>query len=470
MSIAAFLIGTLLATANGWLALRLLEGGTPVLRRMERICAGFVLGGTLTVFIQFLLLNTHLVAITRSGVLLCQIGITTALGIVFFLRRASLREYAPSPPPSPPLSRTAMFATVVLGLWVVMKISTGAFLLTALPPFQDDVINNWNFRGKVLYYAQELTLTLNRGYGVVENKMVSSYPPSIPLLKADYAAVAGQWNEPLVNAMHILWYVCALILLYCALRWHTTRGWALIGTYVLSSLPLYLVHGAVAYADLWLSIHVLFALSIMLRALKEEDTERRTAFFTLFSFTAALTIFTKSEGLALYLPAFTLLFAAVLWQMRGRVKPIRPILTYVILTVLVMLPWLLYKWAHGLPFGNAKSVSLLDLSWHEGVLSAVWLNTFFEGNWLLLFPIFLVLLALKWKRLLHSPLALIIGFLLLVYLFQLFLFLFTILAPEALYQTGYGRGVIQLLPGIVMTGVLLLHERMRTDTDISCET
>jgi hypothetical protein len=354
-----------------------------------------------------------------------------------------------------------MVAATVLGLWVVVKITAGTFLLTALPPFHDDVINNWNFRGKVLYYAQELTLTLNRGYGVVEDKMVSSYPPSIPLLKADYAAVAGQWSEPLVNAMHMLWYVYALVLLYCALRWHTTRGWALLGTYILSSLPLYLVHGAVAYADLWLSIHVLLALSFLLRALKEEHAKRRTALFTLFSFTTALTVFTKNEGLALYLPALTLLFLAAMYKERARM---RPILTYVILTGSVTLPWLVYKWVHALSFGNAKPVSLLDSSWHEGVLSAIWLNTFFEGNWLLLFPLFLALLVIGWKKILRTPLALIIGFLSLVYFFQVFLFLFTILAPEALFQTGYGRGVIQLLPGIVLVAVLLAAPSLGQET------
>ncbi len=459
MSIVAFLIGTLFITAIGWLALRLLEGNAPVLRSTERICAGCILGGTLTAFVQFLLLNAGIVAITRGGVLVCQIVIIAALGgIALFLRRASLQAYAPVPAPSPPLPRWAIAAAVVLGLWIMLKIAAGTFLLTALPPFHDDVINNWNFRGKTLYYAQELTLTLERGYGIVEDKAVSSYPPSIPLLKANYAAVAGRWSEPLVNAMHMLWYACALLLLYCALRWHTTRGWALLGTYVLASLPLYLIHGSVAYADLWLSIHVLLALSFLLRAVKEADTPRRSALLTLFSFAAALTVFTKNEGFALYLPALTLLFAAAMWQMRRKTSLLRPMLTYALLTGAVAIPWLAYKWAHGLPFGNAKPVSLLDLIWHEGVLNAVWINTFLEGNWLLLFPVFLSLLALNGKQVLRSPLALIIGFLLLVYFFQLFLYLFTILSVEALYQTGYGRGIIQLLPGIVLMSTLMLAQ------------
>lgn len=453
MTIIAFIIGTLLTAATGCMTIRLLEGKTPVLRRVERLCAGFVLGGTFTVFVQFLLLNTQIISITRGGVLLLQLGLFLLLGISSFLRRSTLIEIGVSPPPSPPLSKIAIIVSVIIGLWIVVKIIAGTFLLTATPAFHDDVINNWNFRGKVLYYAQELTLTLERGYGVVENNKVSSYPPSIPLMKANYAALAGQWSEPLVNTMSMLWYICALILLYCALRWHTTRGWGLIGAYTLSSIPLYLIHGSVPYADLWLSVHVLLALSFLLRALKEEDLKRRNTLLTLFAFATALTVFTKNEGLALYLPALTLLFIVAIRKMQSRK---RPALTYLILTGSVAIPWILYKWMHGLSFGNAKSVSLVDLSWHENVLRSVWINTFLEGNWLLLFAVFLGILAISWKKMIRTPIALIVGFLFFVYFFQLFLFLFTILATEALNQTGYGRGLIQLLPAIVMVGTLLL--------------
>lgn len=453
MTIIAFIIGTLLTTATGFMILRLLEGKTPVLRRIERLCAGFVFGGTLTVFVQFLLLNTQIISITRGGVILLQLGLVVLLGIALFLRRSTLIEIGMSPPPSPPLSRLAIIVSVIIGLWIVLKIITGTFLLTATPAFHDDVINNWNFRGKVLYYAQELTLTLERGYGVVEDNKVSSYPPSIPLMKANYAALAGQWNEPLVNAMSMLWYICALILLYCALRWHTSRGWGLIGTYILSSIPLYLIHGSVPYADLWLSIHVLLALSFLLRALKEEDLKRRNTLLALFAFATALTVFTKNEGLALYLPALTLLFIVAIRKMQSRK---RPALTYIILTGSITIPWLLYKWIHDLPFGNAKSISLVDLSWHENVLRAIWINTFLEGNWLLLFAVFLGILAISFKKMIHTPISLIVGFLFFVYFFQLFLFLFTILATEALNQTGYGRGLIQLVPTVVLVTVLLL--------------
>jgi hypothetical protein len=83
-------------------------------------------------------------------------------------------------------------------------------------------------------------------------------------------------------------------------------------------------------------------------------------------------------------------------------------------------------------------------------------NTFSEGNWLLLFPLFFGLLAFRWRDA-FGWLLIPTMFFLFVYVGQALLYLFTSLSREAILQTGYARGLIQLMPLIVMLTILLLH-------------
>jgi hypothetical protein len=88
-------------------------------------------------------------------------------------------------------------------------------------------------------------------------------------------------------------------------------------------------------------------------------------------------------------------------------------------------------------------------------------NTFFEGNWNLLFPLLLLLVALARKRLFSSTLAPLSFFVLAAIALQAGLFLFTSLSVEALKQTGLARGFVQLAPLVTMLTVLLLREEMK---------
>ncbi len=465
MTLLALLLGLGLPALAGWTLLRLLEGGSPVLGRSERWLAGGVLGVTLSTFTEFLLLWARLIPLTRTGVLVSSALLLALLSALLFWRRGTLRVPPAPPAPSAPLPPALRILAWILGAWVAAKVATGAFLLTMSPPFQDDVINNWNFRGKVLYFARELTLTMRRGYGIVETGAVSSYPPSLPLLKANLAAIAGGWNEALVNAPHILWYLAALALLFFALRWWLSVGWSLLGAFLLSGIPLYLLHGSTAYADLFVSLHVLIAASALLRSVEEDDPGRRRSLTLIFGLCAGLLTFTKNEGIALYLPVLALCaVAALALQARrgGLGNVLRGWLTATAIAAALLLPWLAYKWTYGLGFGNAKDVSSLALGWQPGVLSAIAKNSFLGGSWLLFFPLIAGSIAYRWRIAFRPPVLLLTLLVLLTYAAQLMIFLFTSLSVEALYQTGYGRGVVQLLPvGCMLITLLLAGKEAR---------
>jgi len=318
-------------------------------------------------------------------------------------------------------------------------------------------VDNWNLRAKVFYHEQTIELLLpGRGDTPAD---VSSYPPTVPLMKTWMATVAG-WNDDAVNAVHLAWFLSALALLYYALRRYLSRMWSLFGIYAIVSMPLYLMHGTNTYADIFMGTHVFAAIILLFHAIRSENPGTRDAFLRTSAVATALLPFTKNEGLLLYLPPILLIVTGYLFMQRRNLTArdiSRTALWYAISMLLVLVPWLAYKYANGLTFGNAKAVGDLAFGWQKGVLYAVMVNTFFEGNWILLFPVFATLLAWR-RRAAFTTLLPLTALFLIVYLGQLAIYLFTSVSIEAIKQTGYARGIIQLMPVAVFLTVMLLKD------------
>jgi len=239
-------------------------------------------------------------------------------------------------------------------------------------------------------------------------------------------------------------------------------AWSALGAVLLASLPLELIHGTNPYADVFLSLHLFMAVSLLFQALTSRAHEQTPSCLRLAAFAIALIPFTKNEGWALYFPVLILLFTGsvtTLWR-RGTItgqQAVRTALWTVALVALVTVPWISYKMLNGLAFGNAKGIDW-NLQWQPGVTIAIVVNTFFEGNWGLLFPLFFGLLIARWRAAFRTPLLLLSVFVLIPYLLQLFLYHTTGLSTEAILQTGYARGLIHLMPVIVALTIMLLYD------------
>ena len=233
--------------------------------------------------------------------------------------------------------------------------------------------------------------------------------------------------------------------------------------YIIVSLPLYLVHGTNPYADVFLSGHIFAAAMLLFLSAHEEDAEKKRSFLRLAILGVALLPFTKNEGLLLYFPPLVLFTIILILKNRKHFYSICTLFSCCTLSVL--LPWLLFKWSHHLQFGNAKSINAFtEFSWQSEALIAIFLNTFFLGNWLLFFFLCFGLLIWQWRSTFSSPLLVLTGFFLIVYFGQLGLYLFTGLSAEAVKQTGYARGIVHLVPVMVMITVLLLEKTVLSVT------
>ncbi|MBI4129143.1 hypothetical protein HY464_00450, partial [Candidatus Peregrinibacteria bacterium] len=325
-------LGLLLPTLSGWLLLRAIEGTIPVLSHMERWAAGFIIGLTGTMYVTFLVHILDLVRLDRTGFLAVQFSCVAITGVTWWVRNRrvmvsgdepSRRQANMSPfvsaqgdtsttPPTWP--RWARILLCMLLLWTALKIlvTSVTFLLT--PLYVDDAIDNWNMRGKLIFHHQELVLGFP-GEQKPADGGTYAYPPTVSMTKAWLAFLAGSWSEPLVNGIHIVWYLALLALLFGTLRATIGFWWGLLGLYIVGSLPHPLLHATNPYADMFLSAHIGAAACFLLRALWSPQRDKSFHCLLLASLPLALLPFTTNAGLVLYFPALALALALAIFYL-----------------------------------------------------------------------------------------------------------------------------------------------------------
>ena len=464
MTLLALPLGLVLPTLSGWLMLSLLEWKTPVLFTIERWVLGFVVGLTGTMYVTFLAHALLHLPLSFVGFLSMQIIFTGVLGGLFVTFRPTGEQ--PKPVPAGKLQRWQIIAIAVLGLWTLLKIASGTMILTMTPTFFDDSIDNWNLRGKIIFVTKTYPLVLPFGIPGQPDG-VSSYPPTVPMSQAWLASVAGEWNEGLINAIHLVYYLATLGLLFFSLRRYLSGIWSLLGTYMLSSLPLYLLHGTSTYADGFMSMHVFAAVSLLLHAGRSRNRSEIVSCMRLAALAGALLAFTKNEGFGLYLPPLLVLTGMTIWwkwkksNMLTRQDSLRLLSVFAVLLLAIAGPWTAYKLYNGLVFGNAHPIGAFALTIRPMALISIAITTFFEGNWLLLFPLVILVLALSVRHVCTSALIIPVVFMCVTYVTQLGAFLFfASLSTELIKQTGYARGVIHLLPVMVFLVTMLLQNML----------
>lgn len=465
MIIFALLPGAAIPALVGWLALDLLERDARVLWKYEKWALGFALGATLSMYCVFLA-NVFLgVPLTLTGFLGVYAALLLPLGAArMCLRRWDMRaDVSCGGAEMRSARRAAAIFLAIIGAWVGFRMLAMWLDVLATPTFFDDAMDNWNLRGKLFYFQKTISLS----FPWDQNPGVSSYSPAVPLFKAWLSALAGTWHEGLVNGIHGAWFACLIAIVYCALKRTLPATWAALGAILLASLPLELVHGLNPYADVFLSLHLLIAVVFLFHALSARMKESSLSWLRLAALAIALIPFTKNEGWALYFPVIVVLFAgcALRTLHRGTITGRQAAWTALLalaLAALVAAPWISYKVMNGLAFGNAKGIDW-NFRWQPGVSISIVVNTFFEGNWGLLFPMFFGLLVTRLRTVFRTPLLLLAAFVLIPYSIQLFLYMFTGLSTEAILQTGYARGLIHLIPAIVMVTVILLHDALHRD-------
>lgn len=458
MTILLLCIGIAVPALVGWLLLVCVEARNPVLGRMERVAWSLALGPTLFFFVVMLAHWAGVVRLHLAG--FCTVAAMLLVTLTLIAWRTGALHTAlrakGTPHASAPLPRAARLAVAILLLWTGIKLVAGGYNLLTVPTYWDDSFNNWNMRGKMFFLQEELVLQIPVGNGTIQNEAgVSSYPPTVPLMKTWLASLGGSWQEPLVNGVHIAWLLGLLATAYCLLRRHVSAMVALLGVYAIASLPLVLIHGTNPYADVFVAAHVLAAAGALFQSTVCSGAQR-SSWIRLCGIAIGLLTFTKNEGMMLYAPILGMLLCYV--SMRRQPTETRKAFGgAVLLAAMIAMPWLAFKWTHGLTFGNAKGISDIGIAFSPLAAQAIWFHLTRQPNWLLLPLLVPVTLLLAGRRNTNV----LTMFVLLAFAVQCIIFTGTSLANEAILQTGISRGFLHIAPVAMVLCILLLSAEAR---------
>jgi hypothetical protein len=215
----------------------------------------------------------------------------------------------------------------------------------------------WGFKAKVLYFEQgiynEAFLDADRLHAKTR------YPQLIPLAETFIASVCGGFHEPAIKLLFPCFYVSLILLLSSELNRAFGRRYALLSTSFFASLPVFTIYAnggaASGYADLPLAYYVTALVTRLLRWIPEASAGNLRLALLLTS----LTVFTKTEGLALI---FVIFFATALaaWLLYNRpIRSLWPLPATALGGLICLIPWFFYQ--SRLPVVDEDFVSLLTL-------------------------------------------------------------------------------------------------------------
>lgn len=223
----------------------------------------------------------------------------------------------------------------IFSILIIQKLSFVIWQLYQLPTFFSDALKFWSTQAHAIYGQNnwsmdpnELTfLALNLG-------IVPDYPLQIPIWRAMSATLNGEWNEFVSRSDGLLFFIIILGIVGTTFYALSGKRWIGLGaSFVIASLPLQVWHGAAGYGDIAVEAYLLAAIVIFIR--KE---------WCLMGLFAAGAIWSKNDGLAVYLPGiiaalfcFNLLEKELTWKERSN-----NILSFG-LGMSVVIPWLVFQ-------------------------------------------------------------------------------------------------------------------------------
>lgn len=228
---------------------------------------------------------------------------------------------------------------VILILLILLSILLTIFDAILKPIILWDARGIWGYTAKILYHRQ--TLYAQELFDEDGIHPHPNYPLLVPLLESYIYIIIGHVNDRLVKIIFPLFFVSLIIIFYTAQRNFFSRTHALFFTFLLSTLPLFIgvKHGSVssAYADLPLSFF--YTASIIYTFLWMKT--RNTSAIIIGSLFWAFVLFTKNEGLGLFIT--NLFVLAIFMLLIFKKENIKPFLLYMLVPMIITLPWFIFR-------------------------------------------------------------------------------------------------------------------------------
>ena len=245
----------------------------------------------------------------------------------------------------------------ILSLLVLHKIYQAFFLGAVAPTFFDDCVRVWNFKAKYLFFHPYLNFDPKSADYLTGS--FNFYPIIVPIIKYWYMSFVGHWQESFVDILQIFTYISLLAGLFFQILRRSSVIFALVGSYLLSTIPLFVYHAGSGYVDILIALF--FLLSVVSIINWKESGSRD--FLFLSAVFALLGFYTKSEGIYLILVAnIVTIFLCILGTSYS--DKMKILGNYLSLYIPFALPFFLYKWYFHLGItggGNNEAAFHLDI-------------------------------------------------------------------------------------------------------------
>lgn len=263
-----------------------------------------------------------------------------------------------------------------------------------------DAFANWSIKAKIFFFEQGLVLDKSKEYFLGSGAV--QYPLNLPLFESWIFSSLGYWNDALVKIIFPLFFVVALFLIYSSLIKITDRTTALLGTYLLSSLPMLLHHATIEYADMPMSVFFFASFLLLLDYL---DT-KESFYLYLSAAMAGIATWTKGEGLPLALAILVVLFISQVKDKVSYSNVVKRITGFIAIMLVFKLPWEIVNKIYSIPKSAWQRLELdkaiVNLGRIPTIYDQIQSKFLFYGNWniawFLLLVIIIISLLTKYKQ------------------------------------------------------------------------
>jgi len=215
-----------------------------------------------------------------------------------------------------------------------------------LPLIHGDEIGSWGYKAKILYH--DASIYSNDFFDADRAIQCQHYPLLIPLVESWIYTVLGCVDERAVKVIFPIFFTALLFVIYTAQRKFFSRTHALLFTALLASLPNFVLIGHCSfagtaisgYADVPLSFFYSVSTIYLYLWIKEHNRD----YICIAAIFAAFAMFTKDEGIALFLINAMVLSLHTISNFKDTTKiKICHLLIYLIVPIVICMPWFMYK-------------------------------------------------------------------------------------------------------------------------------
>lgn len=278
----------------------------------------------------------------------------------------------------------------VLVVPIILKIFTSLYTTINFPLYFDDAMTHWSGRAKALYGKVNWSLDSSSPFFLGKEFGYDEYPLFLVIWRSTNAHLNGGWNELISKADSWIFYVCLMAITFSLVNSFSKKKWiALGGTFIVSALPLMWYHSFSGYSEITVTCLVLMTSFALLNKN-----------IVIASILTSCLIWTKNEGLLIFLPVFSVAFCLFTF-IDSKYKLVFTIvssLKYFSFSLLFICPWLLFRQIHNV----AWTVPVKPENYyHEGSLKMFYDMIFFNPSnsilWLIIL-LFIVSGFLKWYK------------------------------------------------------------------------